>query len=420
MTLELALVGCGGMGLRHVRGYIELRQKFDSIRIVAVCDPHKEAAEFVASEIENATSERPRVHTEFDRMLDAETPDLDAIDIVTDTRMHHVLALKALGAGLHVMTEKPMAITLSACKQMQKTAVGAGLTLAVAENFRRDPMNRLTKALLESGAIGSPFFALKMGVGGGASLMHNTGWRAQKSRAGSHILENAVHDCDLLIYFLGDVDSIYAETEVCFKTRRRTGVAGQLAQFYRHRIEDEFVGQDEVDVDTEDTAFGVVRFKSGVIGQLTFTAASVGYNVGANSVHGSNGTLLLPPSRSGKGPELRLADRDEPIKGDELLALVPGFQLDDVTAAFWDGRRRMASYEMPFDQIDAKLVAIEYQDFAESVITGRAPEVGAVEAMKALSLAYGLLESGNLQQPVHLTDVMSGAVSGYQSEIGTA
>lgn len=419
MALQLALVGCGGMGLRHIRGYIELRQKFDSVRIVAVCDLHREAAEFVASEVEKATGERPRVHTDFDRMLD-KARDLDAIDIVTDTRMHHVFALKALGAGLHVMTEKPMAITLAACQQMQKAAAAAGRTLAVAENFRRDPMNRLAKALLQSGAIGSPFFALKMGVGGGASLMHNTGWRARKSRAGSHILENAVHDCDLLIYFLGDVDSIYAETDVCFKTRRRAGVAGQLAQFYRHRVEDDFVGRDEVDVDTEDTAFGVVRFKSGVIGQLTFTAASVGHSVGANSVHGSNGTLVLPPSRSGKGPELRLAGRNEPIKGDELLALVPGFQLDDMTVAFWDGRRRMSSYEMPFDQIDAKLVAIEYQDFAESVATGRAPEVGAVEAMKALSLAYGLLESGKLRKPVKHADVMSGAIAGYQSEIGAA
>lgn len=407
------------MGLRHVRGYVELRRKFDSVRIVAVCDLHEEAAEYVASEMETATGERPRVHLDFDRMLQQER-ELDAVDVVTDTRMHHVFALKALESGLHVMTEKPMAITLEACHRMQHAAASAGRKLAVAENFRRDPMNRLAKALLQSGAIGSPFFAMKVGVGGGAPLMHNTGWRALKSRAGSHILENAVHDCDLLIYFLGDVDSIYAETEVCFKTRRRAGVAGQLAQFYRHRVEDEFVGRDEVEVDTEDTAFGVVRFKSGIIGQLTFTAASVGHGIGANSVHGSEGTLLLPPSRTGKGPELRLAGRNEAIKGDELLALVPDFELDDMTTAFWDGRRRMASYEMPFDQIDAKLVAIEYQDFVESVTTGRAPEVGAVEAMKALSLAYGLLESGKLHQPVRFADVMSGAIAGYQSEIGAA
>lgn len=418
MTLNLALVGCGGMGLRHVRGYIELRRRFRSLRLAAVCDIHPEAAQHVATEVEKAFGERPRVHTDFDRMIEQERL-LEAVDVVTDTRMHDVFAIKALAAGLHVMTEKPMAITLAACNRMRDAAAKSGRKLAVAENFRRDPVNRLTKALIDSGAIGSPHSVVKMGVGGGASLMHNTGWRARKSRAGSHILENAVHDCDLLIYFLGDVESIYAETDICFKVRRRAGVAGQLAQFYQHRIEDEFVGQDEVAVDTEDTAFGVVRFASGVIGQLTFTAASVGYNVGINSVHGNKGTLLLPPSRTGRGPELRLEGRQEPVRGDDLLALVPDFELDDITAAFWDGRRRITSYEMTFEEIDAKLVAIEYQDFAESIDTGREPEVGPVEGMKALALAYGLLESGKLRQPVRFEDVMSSAVSAYQSEIGT-
>jgi predicted dehydrogenase len=329
-----------------------------------------------------------------------------------------VFALKAFEAGLHVMTEKPMAITLASCRTMRDAAARAGRKLAVAENFRRDPMNRLAKALLDSGAIGKPFFAIKMGVGGGDSLMHNTGWRARRDRAGSHILENAVHDCDLLIYFLGPVDTIFAETAVCFTTRRRAGVSGQIASFYRHRVEDEFVGRDEVEVDTEDSAFGVVRFKSGVIGQLTFTAASVGYRVGVNSVHGSEGTLLLPPSRSGQGPELLVADGRASIKGDELIALVPDFQLDDATAAFWDGRRRMASYDMPFDQIDARLVAIEYQDFAEAIASGREPEVGATEGMEALALAYGLLESGKVRQAVSLGDVLTGSASRYQSELG--
>lgn len=419
VSLNLALVGCGGMGLRHVRGYIELRRRFESLSLAAVCDLHREAADHVASEVEAATGMRPHVHTNFDQMLDVERG-LDAVDIVTDTRMHHVFALKAFDAGLHVITEKPMGITLGMCQQMREAATNAGRKLAVAENFRRDPMNRFAKALLSADVIGAPCFAVKVGLGGGAALMHNTGWRARKSRAGSHILENAVHDCDLLLYFLGDIDTIYAETDVCFKVRRRAGVAGQLAQFYQHRVEDEFVDQQEVEVDTEDTAFGVVRFKSGVVGQLTFTSASVGYSAGLSSVHGSKGTLLLPPSRVGRGPELRLDGRRESLKGEELLALAPKFELDDTTAAFWDGKRRMASYEMPFEQIDARLVGIEYQDFAESILTGREPEVGPLEGMKALSVAYGLLESGRLRRPVSMDDVMSGAVSAYQSEIGVA
>ena len=42
--------------------------------------------------------------------------------------------------------------------------------------------------------------------------MHDTGWRALKSRAGSIIIEQGVHEADLLIYFLGDVESVSAQT----------------------------------------------------------------------------------------------------------------------------------------------------------------------------------------------------------------
>ena len=419
MTLQLALVGCGGMGLRHTRGFIEQASQFDTFRLAAVCDLHDQAANHVATEIEDALGYRPKVYTDFNQMLDEEQT-LDAIDTTTDTRMHHTFALAALQAGRHVMTEKPMAITLQACRKVRDVAEKSGLTFAVAENFRRDPMNRLAKALIDAGAIGTPNFVVKMGVGGGTALMHNTGWRALKSRAGSHILENGVHDCDLLLYFLGDVDTISAETGILIGTRRRAGLSGKLADFYQHRVEDEFAGDELIDVDTEDSAFAVIRFTSGVIGHVTMTSASQGYGVNVNTVHGTAGTLLLPQSRSGQGPEIMREERDTPVRGDELLELVPDFQLDDMTAAFWGGQRRMASYDTTFPEIDGKLIAIEYQDFGEAILERREPEVGAEAGMNALAFAYGLLESGHARQPVRLADVLSGKVSAYQQDIDDA
>jgi predicted dehydrogenase len=419
MTLQLALVGCGGMGFRHTRGFIELASRFDTFRLAAVCDVHEQAANHVATAVEDALGYRPKVYTDFARMLDEEKI-LDAVDITTDTRMHHTFALAALEAGLHVMTEKPMAITLKACRTVREVAEKSGLTFAVAENFRRDPMNRLAKALIENGAIGDPTFVVRVGVGGGTALMHNTGWRALKSRAGSHILENGVHDCDLLLYFLGDINTISAETGVLIGTRRRAGLSGQLANFYEHRVEDEFAADELIKVDTEDSAFAVIRFASGVIGQVTMTSASQGYGVDVNTIHGTDGTLLLPQSRSGRGPEIRREGRDTPIRDDELLELVPDFQLDDATATFWGGQKRIASYDMTFQEIDGKLIAIEYQDFGDAILAQREPEVGVEAGMKALAFAYGLLESGHIRQPVRLDDVLTGKVSEYQQDIDDA
>ena len=51
-----------------------------------------------------------------------EVPDLDAVDVVTDPSVHHVVACQALELDLHVMVEKPMAITVKACHQMIEAA----------------------------------------------------------------------------------------------------------------------------------------------------------------------------------------------------------------------------------------------------------------------------------------------------------
>ena len=139
-----------------------------------------------------------------------------------------------------------------------------------------------------------------------------------------------------------------------------------------------------------------------------------------NSVHGTLGTILLPPTRTGRGPEIRLESGNEHIAGDHLLELVPGWQLDDTTAAFWDGRRRMASYDNEFPEIDRKLIAIEYQDLAQAIETGNPPEVDANTAIKTMAVQYSVLESGLTGLPVQVSDVLEGTADEYQRELNEA
>jgi predicted dehydrogenase len=292
--------------------------------------------------------------------------------------------------------------------------------LSVAENYRRDPMNRFARALIEAGAIGEPYFMLRVGVGGGTMLMHNTGWRALKSRAGSYVIEQGVHDADLMIYFLGDVDSVHAETALFARSRKRTAMNPNLARFYGHRVEDQFAGQQTVEIDQEDSAFAVVRFASGAIGHIAMSNASIGHSLSVDTIHGSGGTMLPPPSRTGKAPVIKIEGRDEPLSGPDMLSLVPDWHLDDITAPFWGGQQRMSSYDMPFAEIDRKLIAIEYQELHEAITRGRPVEVGAETGMKALGLAYAVLESGMSKETVRMSDVLEGSVEGYQAEVNAA
>ena len=417
MALNIALVGCGGMGLRHLHGLIEHSKKFDSLSLIAVCDVNDQAARHVADVAEKHLGKRPAIHTDFDAMLASES--LDAIDIVTDTRMHHVFAEAAFAAGLHVMTEKPIGITMKAARRMRDAAAASGMTLSVAENYRRDPLCRLAKALLDGGVIGEPRMVMDVSLGGGDTLMHNTAWRALKSRGGGMLIDAGVHTSDLLLYYLGDVSRVYAETGLFETTRYRRAMSPNLAAFYSHRTDDVQAEAEAVKVDAIDTGFGVLRFESGAICNLTISEAVQAHSLRIGTIHGSKGTMTMPRPRSGtQGAEITLSGQDGVLSGDDLLELAPpDFKLDDITAEFFGGARPIASYDMPFEQADRTLLAIEYEEFAQAVESGESPEVDATAGMKALALSYALLESGEVGAPVSLDDVMEGRVAEYQRSI---
>ncbi|MDP3061592.1 MAG: Gfo/Idh/MocA family oxidoreductase, partial [Chloroflexota bacterium] len=211
--LQLAQVGCGGMGLRHLYGLIELKQRgFDTYDLTALCDLHPEAAQHVASVAEQGLGSRPRIYTNYDEMLEKERG-LDAVNVVTDTRAHHTFALKAFEAGVHVAVEKPMGVTVRACRRMIDGARRANKVLSISENYRRDPVNRLIRALLETGAVGDPRLILHTALGGGRTVQQVAAWRHAKLRGG-YVLEYGVHDADLLLFFMGDVERVYAETHL--------------------------------------------------------------------------------------------------------------------------------------------------------------------------------------------------------------
>ncbi len=141
------------MGARHLRGLAELeRVAPGSVHLLGVCDLRAEAAAEVAAEAEELLGEKPRVFTEVEQALAAESC-LQAADVVTDPRSHDGLVVSLLDAGLHVMCEKPLALTVERARLMVESASQTGRVLATAENNRHDPMNRLAKACLEAGLI---------------------------------------------------------------------------------------------------------------------------------------------------------------------------------------------------------------------------------------------------------------------------
>ena len=112
MALALGLVGCGVMGRRHVLGMQRLRAigqlAFD---LAAVCDILPANAERLAGDAAEWLGRRPRVFTEVDAML--RDMRLEAIIITTTPETHTEVALKAFAAGVDVLAEKPVTLTVA-------------------------------------------------------------------------------------------------------------------------------------------------------------------------------------------------------------------------------------------------------------------------------------------------------------------
>jgi predicted dehydrogenase len=131
-----------------------------------------------------------------------ETEGLEAASCTTDSGSHHRVAANLLDLGLHTLCEKPLALTIRGCNWIIAAAERTGKVLSVAENFRRDPINRLVRALLDDGPIGKRQFIMETAVRGRDTLII-TPWRHQKL-SGAITLDAGVHSADILQYYLGE------------------------------------------------------------------------------------------------------------------------------------------------------------------------------------------------------------------------
>lgn len=410
MAIRLAIVGCGGMGRRHLRGLAELRAAgIRSLQLVAACDPVEANAASLADHAESDLGARPAVAAGLD---DLRGYGVQAVDITSTPRTHHLLAVEALQRGLHVLIEKPLALTVAACRRIGEAAAASPAVLSVAENYRRDPTCRLAKALLDAGVIGAPRLVVQHGVSGGDRMAISV-WRHRREHGGI-LLDVGVHFADVLEYLLGRIDTAYAVTRLHEPVRRNPaagagGVAVDPADAYAQW---QRAAPAEFEATAEDALYGTLTFASGVVGSVIQDHAGRGAGLGARAVFGSAGSMTLPGDRSG-GAIVVHRDGGERLAGDALLERVPAFRLDANTAALF-GAERLTGYDHPFPVTDAKLLAVEYAELADAIRGGAAPEVGAEQGTRAVAAWYALLESAACGAPVRVPDILAGRVDACQ------
>ena len=422
MPIRLALIGCGRISRRHVLAMQDLQQRGRGDFVVsAVCDANEQAAIARADMLEELLGQRPAVYpTHQDLLAGAQ---VDAADLCLPHGFHHGIAVDCMEAGLHVLCEKPLGITIKACRLMIETAERTGVVLSTAAPHRRQPGQRTAKWVFDqSDLFGTPlsFFhqfrssAILPGAPGQASSQPNPSqlwgqqsegsqeplpehkrWRRDRLMSGGGpVLDSGFHYCDSLRYFFGEVEKVYAVLQSV-----KSGSPESLGDA------------------PEDTVFVTLSFKNGVTGSWAWSLAAPGEEAYDVTFYGSRGSLR--DTTAAPFSIFHLFQRT-PEK-------IETARLTCSDGSVYDMRALEAMCRASLSKEDEEFLypggatdgfSIEIWEFLEILRGNRAaPEIDGWEGMRSLALGDAIYESGLTGEVVHVDDVLSGSRSVFQDPI---
>ena len=208
MTVRIGVIGVGTMGGAHARFLAEGNVK--GARLAALCDTDDARRETLSREFPGVP-----LYAAADELLDADV--CDAVVIATLHYFHPEIGIAALGKGLHVLTEKPIAVQCSRARALIDAAEKSGRTLAVMFNQRTTPIFQAARQLVQSGVLGKPqrldwiitnWFRTQ-------AYYRSGGWRATwRGEGGGVLMNQAPHQLDLWQWIFGMPSAIRAECRV--------------------------------------------------------------------------------------------------------------------------------------------------------------------------------------------------------------
>ena len=170
-NVRMAVIGLGN-GQEHAQGY----HSHGQADLVALCDQDTGRLSQVAAELGVE-----RTYTDAEEMFDAEA--LDGVSVALPNHLHAPMTIAALRRGLHVLCEKPMAMTVKEAERMNAAARRARRNLMINFSFRFTEASYALKRQVDAGAVGEIYF--------GRSVWHRRrgipglgGWFTDRERSG--------------------------------------------------------------------------------------------------------------------------------------------------------------------------------------------------------------------------------------------
>ena len=268
-TFRIALVGCG----RISRNHVDAISRIDGLEIVAACDSSEDRARAVAEPLGIPW------FTDYPGML--KEVECEVVAIATPSAFHPSQGVAAAKAGKHVVTEKPMAISLNAADDLVRACDSAKVHLFVVKQNRLNAPVQLLKKAVDAGRFGRLYLGnCTVRWTRPQEYYDQAPWRGTWEFDGGAFMNQASHYVDLIQWVMGPVESVIAKTAT-------------LAR----RIE------------TEDTGVAVMRFRTGALGVIEVTMLAYPRNMeGSITVLGERGTVKIGGTAVNKVEHWEFAD----------------------------------------------------------------------------------------------------------------
>ena len=253
--IRFAVVGCGRIAINHFNSILEHK---DECELVAVCDTDNQKLD--------ATTAKYSVkgYTDLDAMLNS--GGFDAVILATPSGIHSVQTIKCAQAGVHVISEKPMATRLADGFEMVRACDVAGVRLFIVKQNRRNATIQLLKKAIDSGRFGRIYsVACNVFWTRPQEYYDQAKWRGTWEFDGGAFMNQASHYVDLLEWLIGQVESVQSYTATLARN-----------------------------IDVEDSGVVAIKWRSGALGTMNVSMLTYPKNLeGSITIIGEKGTVKI-------------------------------------------------------------------------------------------------------------------------------
>jgi len=270
-TFRIALVGCG----RISRNHVEAISRVDGLELVAVSDVDEMRAKAISDPLGIPS------FTSYEEMLDE--VECDVVTICTPSGFHAVQGVLAANTGHHVVTEKPMAISLKEADELVHACDEAKVHLFVVKQNRLNAPVQMLKRAVDRGRFGRLYMAnCTVRWTRPQEYYDQAPWRGTWEFDGGAFMNQASHYVDLIQWIVGPVENVMAKTATLARK-----------------------------IETEDSGVAILRFRSGALGVIEVTMLTYPKNMeGSLTILGEKGTVKIGGTAVNKVEHWEFADSD--------------------------------------------------------------------------------------------------------------